>query len=129
MARKRIATALLLISMVTGCQAITAPSKEGVTQAVYQIEDEMRRKAISTGNDSHFASKIEEIQALEPEITIRSDDLAHFSRQYTVFTKGSLLGINKYETGIRVSGVVTRGREGTWHATVTVVERTYDVAR
>jgi len=129
MANKRIAMVLLMILTMQGCQAIAAPSQEVVTQAVYQIEDGMRQKVVSLVGGMHFASKIEEVQALPPEIAIENDERAHFSQQYTAFTKGSLLGINKHETGVRVSGVVTRSREGTWHATVTGVEQTYDVRR
>ena len=130
MARKQIALTLMLILTVVGCQPLTSSNKEeGVTQAICRIEDEMQRKALAVGNDTHFASTIEQVQALEPEITIKTGDMAQFSRQYTVFTKGVLLGINKYEVGVRVSGLVTRDREGAWRATVTGVERTHDAKR
>jgi len=126
MATKRIAIALLLIGLAAGCQ--TEPSKDGVTDAVLQIAEEMQRKAITVGNDSHLASKVEDIQALEPEVTFCSG-IAHFSKRYKIFTTGSILGIDRYEVGVCVSGIVTRNREGVWHATVTGVERTYDTRR
>jgi hypothetical protein len=120
MALMAVATPGAGAEVVNAPRGVSADEPLGSAAASRALDDLralMEHAAAREGRRAHPASNVTLVDKERERVGDRSDTAISLTSDYTVYLRGGLIGINRFEVAVRVKGKLTRA-DGEWKAQV-----------